>query len=50
VHHGVDNLEQAQHDKKAHIAARLLFTSSDKVLDIGCGWGGMALYLNKMLG
>jgi cyclopropane-fatty-acyl-phospholipid synthase len=40
-------LEQAQHDKKRHIAAKLLLEPGMRVLDIGCGWGGMALYLAK---
>ena len=47
---GVDDLETAQHDKKAHIAAKLLLEPGQRVLDIGCGWGGMALYLNKVAG
>jgi cyclopropane-fatty-acyl-phospholipid synthase len=38
-------LEQAQEAKKAHIAAKLNLKSGDRVLDIGCGWGGMAIYL-----
>jgi cyclopropane-fatty-acyl-phospholipid synthase len=46
-----NSLEQAQLDKKAHIAAKLALdpaTSPGKrVLDIGCGWGGLALYLHK---
>lgn len=41
-------LEQAQADKKAHIAAKLNLRPGLKVLDIGCGWGGMALYLNRI--
>ncbi|WAC22713.1 class I SAM-dependent methyltransferase [Blastomonas sp. SL216] len=41
-------LEQAQDDKKAHIAAKLALRPGLKVLDIGCGWGGMALYLNRI--
>jgi cyclopropane-fatty-acyl-phospholipid synthase len=47
---GVTDLEQAQHDKKAHIAAKLLLKPEHEVLDIGCGWGGMALYLNHVSG
>ena len=43
-----NSLEQAQADKKAHIAAKLALTPGLKVLDIGCGWGGMALYLNRV--
>ncbi|MFD1612962.1 class I SAM-dependent methyltransferase [Sphingomonas tabacisoli] len=43
-----NSLEQAQADKKAHIAAKLALRPGLKVLDIGCGWGGMALYLNKV--
>ena len=41
-------LEQAQGDKKAHIAAKLALKRGQRVLDIGCGWGGMALYLNRV--
>ncbi len=40
---GHETLEQAQADKKAHIAAKLLLEPGQRVLDIGCGWGGMAL-------
>jgi cyclopropane-fatty-acyl-phospholipid synthase len=46
-----DNLETAQLAKKVHIAAKLLLDRPNlKVLDIGCGWGGMALYLAKATG
>ncbi len=40
-----DSLEVAQHNKKAHIAAKLRLKPGQKVLDIGSGWGGMGLYL-----
>lgn len=43
-----NSLEQAQDDKKAHIAAKLALKPGLRVLDIGCGWGGMALYLNRV--
>ena len=45
-----NGLEQAQADKKAHIAAKLALKPGMKVLDIGCGWGGMALYLHQKTG
>src|SRR5678815_1931021 len=37
-------------DKKAHIAAKMYLKPGMKVLDIGCGWGGLALYLHKHYG
>jgi cyclopropane-fatty-acyl-phospholipid synthase len=45
-----NSLEQAQFDKKAHIAAKLALEPGQRVLDIGCGWGGMALFLHKVAG
>jgi cyclopropane-fatty-acyl-phospholipid synthase len=41
-------LEQAQLAKKRHIAAKMLVDEGHNVLDIGCGFGGMALYLAQM--
>jgi len=45
-----NSLEQAQLDKKAHLAAKMFIKPGMKVLDIGCGWGGFALYLNRHYG
>jgi cyclopropane-fatty-acyl-phospholipid synthase len=45
-----DSLEKAQLDKKAHIAAKMHIKPGMRVLDIGCGWGGFALYLNRTYG
>jgi cyclopropane-fatty-acyl-phospholipid synthase len=42
-----DTLEQAQIQKKAHIARKLLIKPSMRVLDVGCGWGGLALTLAR---
>jgi cyclopropane-fatty-acyl-phospholipid synthase len=47
---GEETLEQAQDDKKRHIAAKLLLKSGQKVLDIGSGWGGMGLFLSREFG
>ena len=44
------SLEQAQLAKKRHIAAKLCLRDGDSVLDIGCGWGGLALYLAQNAG
>jgi cyclopropane-fatty-acyl-phospholipid synthase len=41
------SLEEAQANKKRHLAAKLLLRPGQKVLDIGCGWGGLAIYLAK---
>lgn len=43
-----DTLEQAQENKKRHIASKLLLQPGQTVLDIGSGWGGLALYLAKV--
>jgi cyclopropane-fatty-acyl-phospholipid synthase len=40
-----DDLETAQESKKRHIAAKLLLRPGQRVIDIGSGWGGLALYL-----
>ena len=48
---GDETLEEAQIAKKRHIAAKLLLDRPDlSVLDIGCGWGGLALTLARDYG
>ncbi|MEM5473338.1 cyclopropane-fatty-acyl-phospholipid synthase family protein [Hoeflea sp. AS60] len=42
---GTATIDEAQTLKKRHIAAKLNLKPGQKVLDIGCGWGGLALYL-----
>lgn len=44
------SLEDAQRAKKAHIAGKLMLKPDQHVLDIGCGWGGMALTLAQDFG
>lgn len=41
-------LEEAQRAKCRHIAAKLLPRPGLSVLDIGCGWGGLGLYLARV--
>ncbi len=42
-----DTLEQAQINKMQRLAGKLNLKSSDRVLDIGCGWGGLSRYFVK---
>ncbi|MDE2362428.1 MAG: class I SAM-dependent methyltransferase [Hyphomicrobiales bacterium] len=44
------DLDEAQLAKKRHIAAKLLVDPAHRVLDIGSGWGGLALYLAHYCG
>jgi cyclopropane-fatty-acyl-phospholipid synthase len=44
------SLDDAQLAKKRHLAAKLCIAPGAKVLDIGCGWGGLALYLAEITG
>jgi cyclopropane-fatty-acyl-phospholipid synthase len=42
-----DTLEKAQENKKRHLAAKLQLKKDQKVLDIGSGWGGLAIFLAR---
>jgi cyclopropane-fatty-acyl-phospholipid synthase len=44
------SLDQAQIDKKKHIINKLQINEDMKILDIGCGWGGMAIEIAKQTG
>jgi len=44
------SLDDAQLAKKRHLAAKLQLKPGSTVLDIGCGWGGLALYLAEIAG
>jgi cyclopropane-fatty-acyl-phospholipid synthase len=46
----IASLDEAQLAKKRHIAAKMCLCAGQSVLDIGCGWGGMALYLARVAG
>jgi cyclopropane-fatty-acyl-phospholipid synthase len=43
-------LDDAQLAKRRHLAAKLLVENDHRILDIGCGWGGLALYLAEICG
>ena len=43
-----NTLEQAQRNKLRLLAAKLKLSSGLKILDIGCGWGDLALYLARL--
>jgi len=44
---GTESLEEAQLAKKRHIAAKLCLSPGQSLLDIGCGWGGLSLFLAR---
>lgn len=47
---GDEELEEAQANKLDYICRKLRLQSGDRVLDIGCGWGGFALYAAQYYG
>ncbi|GGF87190.1 replicative DNA helicase [Azorhizobium oxalatiphilum] len=49
--HPGQSLDDAQLAKKRHLAAKLILDRPGmKLLDIGCGWGGLGLYMAEMGG
>jgi cyclopropane-fatty-acyl-phospholipid synthase len=44
------SLDEAQRAKQRHIAAKLLVERGNSVLEIGSGWGGLAMYLADIAG
>jgi cyclopropane-fatty-acyl-phospholipid synthase len=48
--HPGQSLEEAQLAKKRHIAAKLLVEPGHRILDIGSGWGGLAVFLAERCG
>lgn len=44
------SLDDAQLAKRRHITAKLMVEKGNRVLDIGCGWGGLALYIAEVGG
>jgi len=45
-----DDIDQAQINKLQHLACKLRLAPGQSVLDIGCGWGGLAIFLAKSYG
>ena len=45
-----DDLETAQENKKFHLAAKLCLKPGQRILDIGSGWGGLAITLAREAG
>jgi len=48
--HETDSLEQAQLNKYEHICRKLALKPGEKLVDIGCGWGGMLIYAAQHYG
>jgi cyclopropane-fatty-acyl-phospholipid synthase len=42
--HGAETLEQAQEEKLDTVARKLAIKEGERVLDVGCGWGGFPLW------
>lgn len=47
---GVDSLDVAQRDKLDLICRKLRLASGERLLDVGCGWGGLVLHAVREYG
>lgn len=47
---GNESLEEAQHSKFEHLCRKLRLQAGDYLLDVGCGWGGLARYAAREFG
>ncbi len=47
---GVESLAEAQRAKLDHICRKLRLRSGERLLDIGCGWGGLILHAAREYG
>jgi cyclopropane-fatty-acyl-phospholipid synthase len=45
-----DSLDQAQEQKLDHICRKLMLKPDERLLDIGCGWGGLMLWAARHYG
>jgi cyclopropane-fatty-acyl-phospholipid synthase len=49
-HTGAEDLDTAQQQKMTYICRKLRLQPGERLLDIGCGWGGLALYAAQRYG
>jgi cyclopropane-fatty-acyl-phospholipid synthase len=47
---GTEDLEAAQERKLEHICRKLRLNPGERLLDIGCGWGGLAMFAAEKYG